>query len=555
MDQGSTSDRRSGRGLTRGGPKRRLVPRPRVRTESGFMSRERMLERAMRMRPWDVIVVGGGCTGIAAALDAAGRGYRTLLVERGDFTSGTSSRSTKLIHGGVRYLRQGQVQMVYGALRERERLRRNAPHLVDSLPLIVPAYRWWERPYYGVGLMAYDALAGRRGLGRSRVVGGRECARRVSTLRRRSLHGGVLYHDGQFDDSRLGWTLVRTAANFGAVAVNYTEAVGLHESRGRVRGVRLRDRMGGNEWTALGAVVVNATGPWADALQTMDEPNIDSGVVLSRGAHIVVSSAFLPGNTAVLVPSTDDGRVLFAIPWHGHVVIGTTDVPVAAPSGEPVATSTELDYLIDHAGRYLTRPLARSDILAAWAGLRSLAAVGGSAGDTAALSRDHAVSVSRGGLVTVVGGKWTTCRKVAQDTVDVAAEVGGLSPAHSITAHLRLHGYSRRRAVLAPWRVYGTDARAVRALEAEDERLAGLMHPSLPYRLSQAAWAARHEMAVRVEDVLARRTRALFLNARAAMAAAPEVARVMAAEQGRSQRWATVEVRSFHKLAKRYLPE
>ena len=525
-----------------------------MRTESGFMSRDRMLERAMQMRPWDVIVVGGGCTGIAAALDAAGRGYRTLLVERGDFTGGTSSRSTKLIHGGVRYLRQGRVQMVYGALRERHRLWRNAPHLVDSLPLVVPAYRWWERPYYGVGLMIYDALAGRRGLGRSRVVGRRECGRRVSTLEGTSLRGGVLYHDGQFDDARLGWTLLRTAANFGAVVVNYAEAAALRASRGRVKGLHLRDRIGGDEWVALGAVVINATGPSADAVRGLDDARDGSGVVLSRGAHIVVSSAFLPGDTAVLVPSTDDGRVLFAIPWHGHVLIGTTDVPVAGPVSEPVPTAAELDYLVDHASRYLTRPLARSDILSAWAGLRSLAAVDAGAGDTAALSRDHAVSVSRRGLVTVVGGKWTTCRKVAQDTIDVAAEVAGLSPAPSVTARLRVHGYSRRKAVRAPWKVYGSEAGAVRALEVADDSLATLMHPSLPYRLSQAAWAARHEMAVRVEDVLARRTRTLFLNARAALAAAPDVARVMAAELGHGESWMEDEVRSFRELARRYLP-
>lgn len=521
-----------------------------MRTESGFMSRDRMLERAMQMRPWDVIIVGGGCTGIAAALDAAGRGYRTLLVERGDFTGGTSSRSTKLIHGGVRYLRQRRVQMVYGALRERHRLWRNAPHLVDSLRLVVPAYRWWERPYYGVGLMVYDALAGRRGLGRSRVVGRRECGRRISTLERRKLRGGVLYHDGQFDDARLGWTLLRTAANFGAVTVNYAEAVALRSARGRIKGVRLRDRVGGDEWIALGGVVINATGPSADALRGFDDVRDGSGVVLSRGTHIVVSNAFLPGDTAVLIPSTDDGRVLFAIPWHGHVLIGTTDVPV----GEPAASDAEIDYLIDHASRYLTRPLARSDVLSAWAGLRSLAAVDAGAGDTATLSRDHAVSVSMRGLVTVVGGKWTTCRKVAQDTIDVAAEVAGLSPAPSVTARLRVHGYSRRKAVRAPWKVYGSEAGAVRALEAADEKLAALMHPSLPYRLSQAAWAARHEMAVRVEDVLARRTRTLFLNARAAVAAAPAVARVMAAELGHGEGWVADEVRSFGALAKRYVP-
>ncbi|MCY4398037.1 MAG: glycerol-3-phosphate dehydrogenase/oxidase [Gemmatimonadetes bacterium] len=512
-----------------------------------------MLGRAMRLRPWHVIVVGGGCTGLATALDAAARGYRTLLVEQGDFAGGTSSRSTKLVHGGVRYLRQGQVQLVRSALRERRRLWRNAPHLVDNLPLIVPAYRWWERPWYGLGLKVYDALAGRRGLGRSRILGKRACRGLVSTLDGQGLRGGVLYHDGQFDDARLGWTLARTAANIGAVTVNYVEAVDLIEARGMVKGVKLRDVTGGREWVAFGAVVVNAAGPFADSLRRMDEPGEGPPVVLSRGAHIVVSSAFLPGDSAVLVPSTDDGRVLFAIPWHGHVVIGTTDVRVESPERDPAPSEEEIDYLIDHAGRYLTRPIGRSDILSAWAGLRALAGTG-SQDTTAAISRDHSVSVSRRGLVTVAGGKWTTCRKVAQDTVDIAADVGGLSPTPSVTATLRLHGFSRRREVLDPWRVYGTDAAGIREIEAHSPQLARLMHPSLPYRLSQAAWAARSEMAVRLEDVLARRTRALFLNARAALAAAPDVAAVMAAELGRSDDWADEEVRSFTTIAKRYVP-
>ncbi len=512
-----------------------------------------MLERATQMRPWDIVVVGGGCTGLATALDASARGYRTLLVERGDFTGGTSSRSTKLIHGGVRYLRAGQTGLVYRGLRERHRLRRNAPHLIDGLPLLVPAYRWWERPWYAAGLKLYDVLALGRRLGASRLLSRRACLDHVSTLEGHGLRGGVLFHDGQFDDARLGWALTRTAVNLGCVALNYAEAVGLVESRGAVRGVRVRDLVGGAEWVARGAVVVNATGPFADTVLRMDEPRVASAVVLARGAHIVVGRAFLPGRTAVLVPSTDDGRVLFAIPWHGHVLIGTTDVRVAEPSREPVPSGAEVDYLIDHAGRYLSRPIARTDILSAWAGLRALAAVG-TGRNTAALSRDHSVSVSQRGLVTVTGGKWTTCRKVAQDVVTVAAGVGNLSPAQSITDRLRLHGYSTRRHVRYPWTVYGADADAIRELEAADARLSGLMHPSLPYRLSQAAWAARSEMAVNVEDVLARRTRALFLNARAASAAAPAVAGVMARELGRGQDWVEDQVRAFRELARRYLP-
>ena len=513
-----------------------------------------MLDRARELRPWDVVVIGGGCTGLATALDACARGYRTLLVERGDFTGGTSSRSTKLIHGGVRYLRQGEVGLVYGALRERHRLRRNAPHLVDDLSLVVPAYRWWERPYFGAGLKVYDALASGRNLGPSRLLSRRDCRNRISTLQDRRLRGGVLFHDGQFDDSRLGWAMARTAVSLGCVALNYAEVVALVVSRGAVKGVRVRDLVGSAEWEVRGAVVVNAAGPFADSIRRMDDPDQNPAVVLSRGVHIVVSKAFLPGHTAVLVPRTDDGRVLFAIPWHGHVVIGTTDVPVDEPSRKPAASEEEVDYLIEHAARYLTRPIARPDILSAWAGLRGLMAAGPEQ-NTAALSRGHSVGTSRRGLVTVTGGKWTTCRKVAQDAVNVAADVGGLSPAHTRTATLRLHGYSRRGDVRYPWKVYGTDANAIRKLEEADERLSVLMHPALPYRLSQAAWAARSEMAIRLEDVLARRTRALFLNAKAASVAAPAVAAVMASELGRDERWAAAEVLAFRRLAKRYVCE
>ncbi len=518
------------------------------------LPRSYMLDRATQLRPWDIIVVGGGCIGLATALDASARGYRTLLVERGDFTSGTSSRSTKLIHGGVRYLRQGQIGLVYRALDERRRLRANAPHLVRSLPLLVPAYRWWERPWHGLGLKLYDALALGRNLGSSRLVSRRESLKHLSTLRSHDLRGGVLFYDGQFDDARLGWAFIRTAANLGCVALNYAEVVGLVEARGKVKGVEVRDLLGGNEWVARGAVVVNAAGPFADSLRRMDEPRLAPSVMLSRGVHIVVSNAFLPGRTALLVPSTDDGRILFAIPWHGHVLIGTTDIPVEEPSHEPIPSTAEVDYLIDHAGGYLTRPIRRADILSAWAGLRGLTASGPDQ-DTAALSRDHSVSVSRRGLVTVTGGKWTTCRKVAQDAVGRAADVGRLSSAQSVTARLRLHGYSTRRDILDPWRMYGSDAEAIRQLEAEDERLTRLMHPSLPYRMSQAAWAAKSEMAVQLDDVLARRTRALFLNARAAAAAAPAVARVMARELGRGDDWVEEQVRAFNTLARGYLPE
>ncbi len=525
-----------------------------VAPERRPLSREAVLERARGIRPWHVVVIGGGCMGLATALDAAARGYRTLLVERGDFAAGTSSRSTKLVHGGVRYLAQLRIEMVYGALRERHRLLNNAPHLVGDLTLLVPAYRWWERLVYGLGLRAYDALAWPLGMGASRMLDRREVLERASTLRGADLRGGVLFRDGQFDDARLGWVLARTASNLGCVTLNYAEATGFVEARGRVKGVEVRDVLGDSRWVARAAVVVNAAGPHADAVCRLDEPTGASRVVLSRGTHIVVSRAFLPGACGVLIPSTDDGRVLFAIPWQGHVVIGTTDVPVAeAPLDDPVPSDREIAYLLDHAGRYLGRTITTGDILSAWAGLRAL--VGGRPGrPTSTLPRDHSVSVSRRGVVTVLGGKWTTCRRVARDVVDVAADVGGLSPAPSVTAALKLYGYSRRRDILPPWNVYGSDANAVRELESVEPELGQLMHPGLPFRLSQAAWAARCEMAVRLQDVLARRTRALFLNARAAIEAAPAVAAVLARELDWSEDRTAREVSSFTALAERYVP-
>ncbi|MDH3224741.1 MAG: glycerol-3-phosphate dehydrogenase/oxidase, partial [Gemmatimonadota bacterium] len=351
------------------------------------LPRQEVLDLVQDVRPWDIIVVGGGCAGLGTAVEAAARGYRTLLLEREDFTSGTSSRSTKLVHGGVRYLRQGHVSLVMGALRERGRLRRNAPHLVTDLPLVIPSYALWEKAYYGLGLKAYDLLAGRRNLGRSRVLGRVATLNRISTLRGEGLRGGVAFHDGQFDDARLGWTLARTLFNLGGVALNHAEAVGFIQLRGAIRGVRIRDGISGAEWAASASVVVNAAGPWADEIRGMDEPDAGPGVVISQGAHIVVSSAFLPGNTAILVPSTDDGRVLFAIPWHDHVLIGTTDVALPAPTRCPRASDDEIDYLIDHAARYLSRAPSRSDILSTWAGLRALVR-SGSKGSTSEISRD-----------------------------------------------------------------------------------------------------------------------------------------------------------------------
>lgn len=515
-------------------------------------ARPNLLSRAQEATPWDVVVLGGGATGLGAGLEAASRGYRTLLVDRGDFASGTSSRSTKLIHGGVRYLQQGNVGLVSSALKERARLVRNAPHVVTDLPLLVPSYHWWERPYYGIGLKLYDLLAGRHNLRRSEIVSKRTATQRLSTLEDLGLRGGVIYHDGQFDDARLAWCMARTMADLGSVPLNYVEAIGLTKARRSITGVALRDSISGKEWTVQARVVINASGPFADVIRTEDDETSTPVVVVSQGAHIVVSSAYLPGKTALLVPSTDDGRVIFAIPWQGHVVIGTTDVKKDHPTSEPRATLEEVDYLIAHVQRYLTRPLSRDDVQSVWAGLRALALAGGG-GATSKLSRDHAISVSASGLVSIVGGKWTTYRKMGVDVVNRAADVGGLSRRASRTKRMRLHGWSDRTDVEGWRRLYGSDLSEIEALEKEDASLCEILHPSLPFRRSQVVFACRAEMAVRIEDVLARRTRALFLNAKAALDASEEVARLMAEELGQDEVWQRREVAQFKTLAEGYL--
>ncbi len=482
--------------------------------------------------PWDLLVVGGGATGLGAAVDAAARGYRTLLAEAGDFAGGTSSRSTKLVHGGVRYLRQGDVGLVLEALRERGRLLANAPHLVRELAFVIPTHTAWEGPFYGLGLKLYDLLAGRLGLGPSHRLSRQETLAHLPTVEPEGLTGGVLYHDAQFDDARLALTLARTLADLGGVPLNYLRAVSLLKSDGLVAGAVLRDEESGRERAVRARAVVNATGVWADEVRRLDDPAAAPLLALSQGIHLVLERRFLPGRSAVLVPHTDDGRVLFAVPWHGRVVVGTTDTPLEAtgyrgltPPREPRALPEEIDFLLAHASRYLAPRPRRGDVLAVFAGLRPLVREGDSGGrGTADLSRDHAVAVSPSGLVTVTGGKWTTYRKMGEDAVDRAALVGGLAERPSRTADLRLHGAPERGggaggpaspepavgdpavgdpavgdpaigdpAAGEPWAVYGSEAAALRAPRSAGPiaRPAAPPAPPLPRRPGDLGRAPR----------------------------------------------------------------
>jgi glycerol-3-phosphate dehydrogenase len=499
-----------------------------------------------------MVIVGGGATGVGVAVDAASRGYEVLLVERGDFGAGTSSRSTKLAHGGVRYLRQGHIGLVLEALRERGRMRRNAPHLVHDLEFVLPCYERFEKAYYGLGLTAYDLLAGRAGFGRSHTISAANVRRRLPTIRMDGLRGGVVYHDGQFDDARLLIDLVQTAADHGATVLNYAPVSSLtRSSDNSINGVVVRDRESGDEWHAATRVVVNAAGPFCDEVRLLADPSATPIVAASQGSHVVLDRSFLPGTSALLVPKTPDGRVLFAIPWHGHTLIGTTDVPIPKATPNPRPTEAEIDFILETAGRYLDRRPRRDDVLSTWAGIRPLVKSGGRS--TATLSRDRTIRIDAGRLVTITGGKWTTYRHMAEDCVQRAAAVAGLPRRSCRTRELRVHGYFSDPSERTHFSIFGTDAEAIRDLAARDISLGEQLHPALPYIAAEVIWAARSEMARTLEDVLARRTRALFLNARAAVAMSPHVARLLAGELGRDRSWESEQVEAFQRLARDYI--
>lgn len=488
------------------------------------MTREDMIARLRAHNPeWDILIVGGGATGVGAAIDAASRGYDTLLLEGSDFGKGTSSRSTKLVHGGVRYLEQGNVSLVMEALKERGLLRQNAPHLVKDLAFVVPNYDWWEAPFYGLGLKLYNLLSGKYGFGPSKVLSREETFEHLPTVNREGLRGGVIYYDGQFDDARLLINMVSTAAEQGAALVNYCPVSAVtKDDEGFVNGVVAEDLETGDRFTARARVVINATGPFTDALRKQAEPGAQPMISPSQGVHLVFDRSFLPGETAIMVPHTSDKRVLFAIPWHGHTLVGTTDTPIPEAVLEPTPMEKEIEFILSTASEYLHKTPKREDVLAVFTGIRPLVRTGGG-GNTAALSRDHTIHIDQSGLLTITGGKWTTYRHMAEDAVNQAATLGKLPERPCITRQLNIHGFYNHGQKFGHLRVYGADAIPIQKLMESDPQLAERVAPPLPYVAAEVVWAAREEMARTVDDILARRTRALFLNSRAAVAAAPQL--------------------------------
>jgi glycerol-3-phosphate dehydrogenase len=502
---------------------------------------------------WDMVVIGGGATGLGVAVEAASRGYRTVLFEQHDFSKGTSSRSTKLVHGGVRYLKQGNISLVLEALHERGLLLQNAPHLVHNQSFIVPTYDWWSGPFYGVGMKVYDLMAGKLGLGPSKVLSKEETLEKIPTLEPKGLKGGVIYYDGQFDDARLAINLAQTFVDLNGLPLNYMKVKNIFKSGNMVAGVLVEDEINRKEYEVNTRVVINATGIFTDDIIQMDNPKADKMLSLSQGVHLVLDKEFLPGDSAIMVPHTEDGRVLFAVPWHNKVIVGTTDTPIKEATLEPRAKEEEITFILEHAARYLTKDPLRVDIKSIFTGIRPLVHTGDET-NTATISRDHFLFVSESGLVTITGGKWTTYRKMAEDTVNQAALVAGLDVQESKTSSLRIHGWLKNIDPKSSLGVYGSDMLSVKKVIDENNMHAQKIHSDLPYLLGEIIWAVREEMALTVEDILARRTRALLLDAKASIECAPLVAEIMAQELIQDKNWQEKQVAEYQNLAKEYLP-
>jgi glycerol-3-phosphate dehydrogenase len=519
-------------------------------------NRERYLEEVRRDPNFDIVIIGGGATGLGVALDASSRGFRTLLLEQADFAKGTSSRSTKLVHGGVRYLAQGDVKLVYEALHERGILLNNAPHLVSMQPFVIPNYNWWGEFLYGVGLKIYDWMAWRYRFPKTKLLKAGEVTELLPNIKTAGLKGGVLYYDGQFDDARLALNIAQSCASQGGTLINYARVIDLlKDEQGKIVGVQARDEETGQEFSVRSKAVINATGVFVDEILRMNSTEQEPLVRPSQGVHIVLDQSFLEGKNALMIPATEDGRVLFAVPWHNHLLVGTTDTPLESQSLEPVALREEVAFILKTLQGYLTKKPSEKDVLSVFAGLRPLAAQGNKNGKTKEISRSHKLITSPSGLITITGGKWTTYRKMAEDTVDETIRVAGLKSVPCKTAFLKIHGYSTNGVDTGHLKIYGSDAHAIAALANERPELDYQLHEAFPHTGAEVVWAVRHEMARTVEDVLARRLRILFLNARIAMEMAPEVARIMAAELGVDYSWQQRQVRMFSELAHQYLPE
>ncbi len=515
------------------------------------MNRKEQIDKLSNEKKFDIIIIGSGATGLGCAVDAASRGYKTLLLEKYDFAKGTSSRTTKLVHGGVRYLAQGNIRLVREALLERGRLLQNAPHVCHTLSFVVPCYKWWQKWYYGIGLWVYEFLSGKLSLGKTKLLSKKEVLQHLPDLSVNNLTGGVLYFDGQFDDSRLAVNLAKTAIEQGAVVVNYCGVTGFIKEANIITGVKAKDEISGNEFEIKAKAVINATGVFADALLQLAEGHSEKTIAPSQGIHLVIEKHFFKGNAGMMIPKTDDGRVLFAIPWHDKLLLGTTDTPVENITTEPKPLQEEIDFIIRHFNRYTISEIHYKDIKSVFVGLRPLAKVSNKK-KTAVMPRDYLIKVLPSGLVHVTGGKFTTYRSMAEHTIDKAIQTAGLKISFCKTKHLKIHGWTDNK-IDTHLSIYGADASAIKQMMEKDISLSEKIHSCFPFTKAEVKWVIQNEMAITIEDVLARRIRLLFLDAKAAMEAAPLVTTKLASLTGNNLQWEQQQLEAFNKLAKGYL--
>jgi glycerol-3-phosphate dehydrogenase len=518
-----------------------------------MLSRKKAFEKITQTDLWDVVVIGGGATGMGIAVDAAQRGFKVLLLEKNDFAKGTSSRSTKLVHGGVRYLAQGNLKLVIEALRERGFLLANAPHLTRVQQFVIPAYSYFDQLFYASGLFLYDVLAGKLSVSRTKLLRKKTLLEWMPTIHAKGLKGGIAYADGQFDDARLVMSLALTANDLGAVVLNYANVIGLKKTGEKVSGLVFKDEDSGQTLEVASKSVINATGVFVDAILDLDDKSSPAAVMPSQGVHLVVEKKFFPSDHALMIPKTRDGRVLFAVPWKHAVVLGTTDTPLHEISEEPSALNEEIDFILEHFNHYSDKKITRDDIKSVFAGLRPLVKTSNNK-NTALASRDHTIIVSSSNLITITGGKWTTYRKMAKDALNNAVFVAKLPVVKCATRSLQLHGYTETSQQHGSLSVYGSDAIKIQNMMNEDASMFEQIHPAHAYTKAELIWSIRNEMALQVEDILARRSRILFIDAAAAIASVEKVATIMAKELKKDDAWIAQQIASFTELAKAYLP-
>ena len=519
-----------------------------------MLTRKELLNQLKEEIVWDIVIIGGGATGLGAALEATSRGYKTLLVEQLDYTIGTSSRSTKLVHGGVRYLAQGDVGLVFDALKERGLLLKNAPHLVKNISFLIPSYAWWYKPFYTFGLTIYDLLAGKLSFGWSKPFSRKDTMAKMPNLIKKNLRGSILYHDGQFDDSRLGINLVQTIIEKGGTALNYVRVTNLVKENSKIKGVEVIDVETDKKYTIKAKSVINATGVFADEILHKDNPKVKNKVQPSQGVHLVIDKEFLQSDFALMIPKTIDGRILFAVPWHNKVILGTTDIPIKKPVIEPQVTDKEIDFILETAGRYLIKKPTRNDVKSMFAGLRPLAAPeNDEKGRTKEISRKHKIMVSKSGLITIIGGKWTTYREMGEDVINIAIKKANLFKSTSNTEELKIYGYKENVSTDNPLSFYGSAEDKIHQIIKENKQWENSISEKLQIIEAQIVYAVRSEYAREISDVLARRTRALFLDAKESVRMASSVAEIMAKELNYNKEWEKYQVSKYKDLASQYM--